>query len=261
MGDPEQRIREDYLRILRLFRFMASHGRGDPEPAGLAACAELKAGLAGISRERVRQELLKLLVAPGAPAAAIAMDRIGLWPHVLAGADVRLEALGRWTALGDAIPESGDPMSALHVLAGPDVSPAALGERLKLSRAEVAMLELIADQGMTVQRAMADAAVAAEAVYRVGAGAFPAVLRARAALRGDPPERVRQAMERAASSLADPPGLPFSGADVAAFGVPAGPRMGRILKAAEQGWIDAGLPRDPVRCRRILEDAVAGTSG
>jgi poly(A) polymerase len=65
MGDPETRIREDYLRILRFFRFQASHGAGAPDTAALAACARLKTGLAGISRERVRQELLKLIVAPG----------------------------------------------------------------------------------------------------------------------------------------------------------------------------------------------------
>src|SRR5690606_14662284 len=65
IGDPLERIREDFLRILRFFRFHARFGTGEPDAAGLDACIAWRAGLEGISRERVRAELLKLLVAPG----------------------------------------------------------------------------------------------------------------------------------------------------------------------------------------------------
>ena len=69
IGDPAKRIAEDYLRILRFFRFHAAYGEGDPDAAGLAACIAGRGGLEQLSRERVRMELLKLLVAPGAVPA------------------------------------------------------------------------------------------------------------------------------------------------------------------------------------------------
>jgi poly(A) polymerase len=66
IGDARNRIREDFLRILRFFRFHAEYGEGEPDPAGLAAAVRERAGLAGLSHERIRTELLKLLAAPGA---------------------------------------------------------------------------------------------------------------------------------------------------------------------------------------------------
>jgi tRNA nucleotidyltransferase/poly(A) polymerase len=257
MGDAETRIREDYLRILRFFRFQASHGAGATEPTGLAACAKLKAGLSGISRERVRQELLKLLVAPGAPAAADSMQAIGLWTNVLSGIVVDAAALRRWTALGTAIPGSDDPMSALAAIALPGATPAMLGELLKLSRADVAMLELIEVHGATVADAINNEPRMAEALYRTGPEALPAVLRSRAASIGSTLAQAEMAMGHANAHMADPPHLPFAGADLAALGVPPGPRMGRILKDAEKAWILARLPRDPSECRQILADAIA----
>jgi tRNA nucleotidyltransferase/poly(A) polymerase len=257
MGDPQTRIREDYLRILRFFRFQASHGRGAPEPHGLAACTELRDGLAGISRERVRQELVKLLVAPGAAAAAAAMRDAGLWRFVLPGAAIDTEALARWTALDDAIPASGDPMSALAALARSAASPAGVARDLKLSRAELAMLELIAERGHAAEAAMSDGRRTAEAVYRITAAAFPAVLRARAAAVGRSAYEASETMTRARPFLADPPRLPFTGAELAARGVPPGPRMGKILKAAEEEWIAAGLPKDAATLERIRDDAMA----
>jgi poly(A) polymerase len=259
MGDAETRIREDYLRILRFFRFQASHGKGAPAPAGLAACAKLKAGLSDISRERVRQELLKLLVAPGAPAAAEAMEGIDLWPLVLPGVAVDTAALQRWTALGAAIPESSDPMSALAALSASPASPAKLGKLLKLSRSEVAMVNLIKEQGRTVAAATENENRMAEAVYRTGPEAFPTVLRSSVASLGRTLGEARRAMAWAAPHLADPLHLPFTGADVATLGVPPGPRMGRILKEAEALWITERLPRDPKLCGELLARAVAAT--
>ncbi len=257
MGDAKTRIREDYLRILRFFRFQASHGAGAPDPEGLAACAQLGAGLSGISRERMRQELLKLLVAPGAPAAAEAMQAIGLWPHVLAGVDVDTAALRRWAELRGAVPGSDDPMSALAAFTGSMTRPASLGKRLKLSRDELRTLQVIAGGKRSATGALAGRDQVAEAIYRIGPESFPAVIRAWAAISRATPEQVRQAMAWAAPVLADPPRLPFGGTDLAALGVPAGPVMGRLLREAEEDWIAAGLPRAPARWRPILLAVVA----
>ena len=72
VGDAQARVREDYLRILRFFRFFAWYGQGAPDAAAVAACTELKGGLASLAAERVSKELLKLLAAPD-PRPSVAL--------------------------------------------------------------------------------------------------------------------------------------------------------------------------------------------
>jgi poly(A) polymerase len=258
MGDPETRIREDYLRILRFFRFMASHGdlRGSgPEPEGLAACARLKAGLDAISRERVRQELLKLLVAPGAVAAARTMESIGLWPHVLPAVTIDLAAFRRWTSLGGVLPEGQDPVSALAALTCGADEPAAIAAGLRLSRREGELLSLARSRGGLAVMALTTPGLGREAVYRIGPAALPAVLRAGAAAAGLEPDKVRHGWSAMQPILARPPSNPFRSADAAALGVEPGPRMGAVLRDAEAAWIAAGLPDAPAQAKRLLATA------
>src|SRR5262245_29952284 len=85
IGDPQKRIAEDYLRILRFFRFHAAYGQGAPDAAGLEACIRERGGLAQLSRERVRMELIKLFVAPRAAATLAMMGDAGLLGRVLGG--------------------------------------------------------------------------------------------------------------------------------------------------------------------------------
>ena len=86
IGDPARRIAEDYLRILRFFRFHAGYGQVEPpDAAGLSACITARAGLETLSRERVRMEILKLLVAPHAVPALVVMIEAGLLETVLGG--------------------------------------------------------------------------------------------------------------------------------------------------------------------------------
>src|SRR5439155_11578209 len=89
IGDPDQRIAEDYLRILRFFRIHAAFGAGEPDRDGYLACIRGRAGLAGLSAERVRMEMLKLLVAAGASQAAIAMEDGGLLLALFGGVGYR----------------------------------------------------------------------------------------------------------------------------------------------------------------------------
>src|SRR6202040_1641999 len=77
IGDPAARIAEDYLRILRFFRFHASYGEGAPDPHAVAACVAGRAGLEQLSRERIRMELLKLVAGRRAPAALAVMTESG----------------------------------------------------------------------------------------------------------------------------------------------------------------------------------------
>jgi poly(A) polymerase len=256
MGDAEERIREDYLRILRFFRFHASHGRGDPDPEALRACAAHKAGLKQLSRERVRQELFRLMLAPGAVTAVDAMAGIGLWPHALPGIDVDTAAFERWVRLGDALPEGRTAISALAALVSPATDIDRLRTDLRLSRAETAWLTLARSSRSLVLDAVRRHAMLPEAIYRTGARDFAGILRAAASQASLADEAVANAMAKAAPLFADPPANPFRSADAAALGVAAGPRMGRVLAAAEADWIAAGLPRDMAIVNGMLRRAV-----
>jgi poly(A) polymerase len=151
VGDPETRIREDYLRILRFFRFHAAYGdpEGGLDAESLAACAALSAGLETISRERIYAELKKLLAARDPAPAVAAMAQSGVLAHVLPGADprglsplVHLDAadpprwLRRLAVLGGATDDlrlsrsEGRDLAALRDAIGSVESPAVLGWRL-----------------------------------------------------------------------------------------------------------------------------------
>ena len=151
VGDPETRIREDYLRILRFFRFHAAYGdpEGGLDAESLAACAALSAGLETISRERIYAELKKLLAARDPSPAVAAMAQSGVLAHVLPGADprglaplVHLDAaepprwLRRLAVLGGATDDlrlsrsEGRDLAALRDAIGSVESPAVLGWRL-----------------------------------------------------------------------------------------------------------------------------------
>ena len=141
IGDPATRIREDYLRTLRFFRFSAEYAVGDLDAAGLAATVAQRDGLARLSRERVRQELLKLVVARRASEATAAMSEAGLLGPLLAGVaqPFRLARLARIAPETGAIPR----LAALGVIVREDAER--LRERLKLSNAEAARLATAAE--------------------------------------------------------------------------------------------------------------------
>ncbi len=259
VGEPETRIREDYLRILRFFRFRASHGRGAPDAAALAACAQLGTGMAQLSRERVRQELVKLLTAPEAADAVSGMASIGIWDQILPGFPVDVAAFMRWTELDAALPGGRDAMSALAALA-PAAPPKALADCLRLSRAEAALLERVRTHWKLACEAASEPRLLREAVYRIGAEAFPSVLRSAAAIAALPPAAAAAVLDATGPLLAAPPRSPFRSADAAALGIPAGPRMGIVLKSAEAQWIAAGLPADESTTTGILLKAAAASA-
>ncbi|MFN6977489.1 MAG: CCA tRNA nucleotidyltransferase, partial [Gemmobacter sp.] len=219
VGDPAARIAEDYLRVLRFFRFHAHYGADGLDPDGLAACAAAVPGLGRLSRERVGAEMRKLLAAPDPAPAVAAMAAAGVLAAVLPGADpaplavlVHLEGglapgwLRRLAALGGAAP----------------------AEALRLSRAEAQALDRIA-------AAARDGMPPHEAGYRLGAEAGRDAVLVRAALLGGPPAPDWAAeVERGATAV-----CPVSAADF----MPrlAGPALGAALKAAEDRWIGSGF--------------------
>ena len=232
VGDPPTRIREDYLRILRFFRFFAWYGRGEPDAAGLAACAALAEGMSRLSAERVSRELLKLLKAPDPRAAVRAMQASGVLSQVLPDAG-SLEAFERMVGLSE------DPLLRLSALWPADparVDAAARG--LRLSNPDRLRLAAAAGEALDVDMS---APQARAALYRLGRQTFvDRVLRA-AASGGSAADAAPWL--RLAETWAIPR-LPVGGRQVAQAGLAAGPETGRALAAFEAGWIADDFPAE-----------------
>lgn len=223
VGHPEDRIREDFLRILRFFRFHAWYG-DDIDAEGLAACAALAEGIDGLARERVGWEFRKLLAAPDPAPAIASMAATGVLARCFHGANALALA-----PLVDAEERAGrapDWLARLAALGGED-----LPARLKLSRAERTALERAA--------AALDETSPAIAAYRYGAEAAGRAALIRAASTGCDPAEDAAAIAKGAAAR-----FPLEAADLIARGHAPGPALGETLKAAEARWIDSGFRLD-----------------
>ncbi len=219
IGDADQRIREDFLRILRFFRFHAGYGdpRAGLDAEALAAIAANLDGLDTLPGERIGHEMRRLLARPDPVPAVAAMMQTGVLARVLPGAAT--EALGLLIALEDASGTAPDWLRRLTALGGEDAS-----ERLRLSRSEAQGLELR-------HKLLADMAPIHEIGYRHGAETARDVALLRAAMTGtllDPAALADAALGAGAH-------FPVSAADL----MPAlqGEELGRRLKALERRWI------------------------
>ena len=242
IGAPEERIKEDYLRILRFFRFNAYYGKGPLDPAGLAASVRLREGLAHLSAERVGAELRRILVAPQAAGAIAALYDYGLLTSLLGGVP-RLADFARLieidTALGLA-PDAALRLASLAVFVREDV--ARLGERLRLANAEQAVLALAADDAL--DRGLPEEGSAQAALYRLGASAYRSTLRIAWARSGACADDPRWRLALALPERWQAPVFPLRGADIMALGDLKGPEIGAILRRLEQDWIAQGFAED-----------------
>lgn len=235
VGDPETRIREDFLRILRFFRFHAWYGRGEPDAAALTACRSLASGMTRLSAERVSSELMKLLSAPDPRAAMAAMAEAGVLAEVLPEAEL--------TPLFEAaVEQGGDATTRLMVLLPPDETVVrSATSRLRFPNAARDRLAFAARALPAVHLSMSDREARA-ALYRHGLQAVSDAVRRRwaeAPHQGDDARRLL--------ALADNwtrPSLPVGGREVARLGVEPGPETGRLLKAFEEDWIAEDFPAD-----------------
>jgi len=225
IGEPLQRIAEDHLRILRFFRFHARFGEGAPDPAALDACAARANDLMALSRERIADELLKLLALPDPSPTVATMAERGILapvlPELVADAPAGIAALAVAEAGAGIAP---DPLRRLAAMLPRDEALAArVAARLKLSKKARKRLAAAADPGLDLNpRALA---------YR--AGTETALDRLLLAGRSDD----------AASIAAWPlPHLPIGGGDLVARGVPQGPDVAHTLRTVESAWVAAGFP-------------------
>ncbi len=243
IGAAEDRIREDYLRILRFFRFSARLARAfDAE--GLAASAAMRGGIEKLSAERVGDEMRKILSLERAAFAIEGMAGSGVLGAVWAP-EPALDVFARLKARrADAPPALG--LAALWGVSGEGVDarlrlPNALALRRKAALAAAAAIDL----SMSAKAARA-------AQYRAGAEAFAdglALAEARAGALAPP------VLETLAAT--PPPAFPYSGRDILAAGVPAGPPVAAVLKTVEELWISEDFP-DDTRLRAILRQALSG---
>ncbi|MBS3650864.1 CCA tRNA nucleotidyltransferase [Pseudaminobacter sp. 19-2017] len=265
IGDAERRIREDYLRILRFFRFFAWYGSGRPDADGLRACARLKEGLDGLSAERVWTETKKLLSAPDPGRALLWMRQTGVLTRILPetekwGIDAVQPLIGAERDLG----WPPDPLLRLEAMVPPDAERlAAMAERLRFSKAEAARLtrwastppvaatttelslrkalyvsdpEAVRDR-LRLALVSARGRAVGDTVALMEAGAYQRLL------------KVAETWER--------PTFPVKGGDLKSLGAADGPGMGTLLRQIESAWVDSGfvLGRDALleRAAKILK--------
>ncbi|HET6972304.1 MAG TPA: CCA tRNA nucleotidyltransferase [Phenylobacterium sp.] len=237
VGEAEQRLREDYLRILRFFRFHAWFGRGTPDAAAVAACAALRAGVQGLAAERINKELLKLL------AADDPRDAVRLMAETLVLAEILPSAadLARFDALveieADQLFENEPVLRLAALLPNDQIAATALAERLRLSNADRDRIVAALSPTPELKSWMSPREIRRE-IYREGQAAF----RDRAKLAWAASARTAANMQwRGLIALTDgwsPPTFPITGADVMNAGVPKGPLVGQVLREVEDWWID-----------------------
>jgi poly(A) polymerase len=242
VGDPRRRIAEDVLRLLRFYRFQAQYGKVPADPEARAACRDLAQHLPGLSGERVRAELLKLLAAadPIPTLRLMAEDRV-LCEILPLPADLgRLEALL-------AIEPIPDPLRRLAALL-PALEAPAVAERLRLSAKERDRLVAILAAAPAIDL---DAPPQEQhrLLYRLGRDTYLDRFLLAAASRS---RRDGIAASLAQAQAWPIPRLPVTGADLLALGVPAGERLGRWLRQIEDGWIEADFTADRAACLAML---------
>jgi poly(A) polymerase len=256
IGDPKKRIAEDYLRILRFFRFDAAYGTSDhPYAEGIAACTAGRDGLDQLSRERVRMELMKLMVAPHAMPSLISMADAGLLLRVLGGV-AYFGAYENMAKAETAMELAADPVRRLGALAVAIPEDAErLWEKLRLFNSEHERLATMGHGWRRIAPAMGGQAARA-LLYRLGPERFT--------------DRVLLAWARSDAGAHDrdwrtlaglpqrwtAPVFPIRAADLMARGLDKGPALGAAMRAAEEAWMAADFPQHEGSLACIAELAV-----
>ncbi|MBR1218182.1 CCA tRNA nucleotidyltransferase [Bradyrhizobium sp. U87765 SZCCT0131] len=255
IGEPDARIAEDYLRVLRFFRISAAYGPGVLDGDGVAACTRARGGLATLSAERVRMEMLKLVVAPHAAQALTTMGDGGLLLALLGGVTYH-GAFAAMVAAEAVLQRAPDPMLRLGALAVAVTEDARrLAQRLRLSNAEAKQLDSMGHRWWRLKGM--DDALARRRLYRLGVRNYR--------------DRILLAWARAGRDHDDPrwielatlpdrwtaPKFPIKAADMIARGIGEGPALGHILTLAEDAWLASDFASDPDSLTRIADQTVA----
>ncbi|SDB14704.1 CCA tRNA nucleotidyltransferase [Belnapia rosea] len=248
VGDPATRLREDYLRALRFFRFQARYGRGAPDPAAVAAIRAAVPGLARLSAERVWMEIKRLLQAPDPREALALMAETGVLGAVLPEAAEPV-LLGRLVEIGAPV----EPLLRIAALLAREAVDG-VARRLRLSGEERATLEALlgpprpvpGDDDAALRRLLATGSQAA---------VLGRAWLAEAAQDGEGWAELRRRIEALPQ-----PVFPLQGRDALAAGLPPGPVVGRLLAALRAWWLEGGCVADRETCLLRLRELAAGAT-
>jgi poly(A) polymerase len=258
IGEPRARIREDRLRILRFFRFHAQFGRNQPDAMGLSACIAEREGLADLSRERVRAELLKMLVSAGAADVLQVMADGVLMQQLIGGVSMppTLRRLAAIEAAAGIETSAARRLGALGVLVREDADR--LRARLALSNEEYRRLDAIGSGWHAVDPARGEPA-GKIALFRAGPRAFL--------------DRALVGFARSGAPVGSPdwhglltlpqrwkaPSLPVSGEDLMRAGLGEGPEIGTALAWIRQVWMEAGFPTGSTTRKELIDLYLSST--
>jgi poly(A) polymerase len=255
IGEPAKRIAEDYLRILRFFRIHAAYGVGPPDRASYLACISGQAGLASLSAERIRVEILKLMVADGAVVAVNAMADGGLLLPIFGGI-AYTGPFARLISIEHALDMLPDPIRRLGALAVAVTEDARrVASRLRLTNAETKALDSMGHRWWRL--AGMDEARAKRRLYRLGEDRYRDRLILAWARSGEGSDA---ASWRELASLPErwtAPKFPLKAADFLGRGLAQGPELGQALALAEDAWLAADFPLEQSSLDVIADQAVA----
>jgi len=254
IGDAVTRIEEDYLRILRFFRFHAAYGEGEPDKPALAACIAGREGLESLSRERVQAELFKLLVAKRSVPTIDVMADAGLLVQILGGvAQPRsFDKLTQIEMTMKIAPDAIRRLGALSLFVSEDAQR--LFDRLRLSNGEARRLLSMSEGWWRISAEMTQAA-SRGLLYRIGPDNFLDRVLLSWSRSG---EAAEDSHWRALAELPQrwiAPSFPISASDLMARGVAKGPGLGAAMRAAEAAWVAADFPDDAVAIAAIADQA------
>ncbi len=254
VGDAATRIREDYLRALRLFRFHAWYGRGPIDATALAAARTEKAGLKTLSGERVQKELFRLLQAPDPIPTLQTMESAGILAEILP----QPLSIARLSAIRTLLAARGrHPIPAVSLMAMLPNEEAArrASTDLRLSNADRDRLMHIAKRDDGIEASLSQQA-ARHLIYRLGAARFEDELLLEAS---ETPHDSRWDVLLSEAENWKAPKFPLDGRDAMDAGASEGPAIGRSLKAVEEWWAAENFaPTRPALLRKLKEFLAAG---
>ena len=258
VGDATTRIREDYLRILRLFRFHAWYGKGEIDSEALRAAAAEKAGLAQLSGERVQKELLRLLEADDPAPVLRVMAACGILGELLPGS-LSIARLERLAAIDAEAFFKPDAILRLAALLPNDPALAeAVAKKLRFSNADAKRLLDVAAAREKIVSYLSVKEVR-KLLYRLGTGPFKDRVFLKWAEDAKDSNAVQWRMLLAVADAWVRPTFPLTGREVMLAGVPEGPLVGRILAEVEDWWIDADFIEDEFSLAERLKAVVQAT--
>ncbi|MGE0047241.1 MAG: CCA tRNA nucleotidyltransferase [Hyphomonadaceae bacterium] len=256
IGEADARIKEDYLRILRFFRFSAWYGKGALDGEGLAACARHLSGLDGLSVERIWKETKKLFAAEEPTQALTAMEVNGVRAHALGELSEMARAL-KVIAIENEFFLARDPLQRIAAALPDETTAQRFAQRMKASNEEAARLRAAHKPADRIVSYMSVREIR-RALYRLGRDAFEDRVKiawAEDEKRGNAPQWRALLMH---AEVYQRPKLPLTGEEVMAAGVPAGPKVGRVLREVEDWWIDADFPDDKLSIVERLKAVAQG---